>query len=87
MNQTRPEKDLSTPPFVAVGRRHSILETTAEGAGPVDALSKAMRKELERWYPTMKQMRLETFSVAAIDISATTRRPRARHGQLPGRRT
>jgi 2-isopropylmalate synthase len=48
----------------------NIIETTAEGAGPVDALSKAMRKELERWYPTMKQMRLETFSVTAIDISA-----------------
>ncbi len=48
----------------------AIIETTAEGAGPVDALSKAMRKELERWYPTMKQMRLETFSVTAIDISA-----------------
>ncbi len=48
----------------------TIIETTAEGAGPVDALSKAMRKELERWYPTMKQMRLETFSVTAIDISA-----------------
>jgi 2-isopropylmalate synthase len=49
---------------------NTIIETTAEGAGPVDALSKAMRKELERWYPTMKQMRLETFSVTAIDISA-----------------
>ncbi len=48
----------------------TIIETTAEGAGPVDALSKAMRKELERWHPTMKQMRLETFSVTAIDISA-----------------
>jgi 2-isopropylmalate synthase len=48
----------------------TIIETTAEGAGPVDALSKAMRKELEGWYPTLKQMRLETFSVTAIDISA-----------------
>jgi 2-isopropylmalate synthase len=48
----------------------TIIETTAEGAGPVDALSKAMRTELERWYPSIKQMRLETFSVTAIDISA-----------------
>ncbi|HZC44037.1 MAG TPA: alpha-isopropylmalate synthase regulatory domain-containing protein [Acidobacteriaceae bacterium] len=48
----------------------TIIDTTAEGTGPVDALSKAMRKELERCYPTMKQMRLETFSVTAIDISA-----------------
>jgi 2-isopropylmalate synthase len=47
-----------------------VTETTAEGAGPVDALSKAMRQELENWYPAMKQMRLETFSVTAIDVSA-----------------
>ncbi|MGH9617547.1 MAG: alpha-isopropylmalate synthase regulatory domain-containing protein [Acidobacteriaceae bacterium] len=47
-----------------------MAETEAEGAGPVDALSKAMRQELENWYPAIKQMRLETFSVAAIDISA-----------------
>lgn len=48
----------------------TVTETTAEGAGPVDALSKAMRQELERWYPAIKQMHLETFSVTAIDISA-----------------
>jgi 2-isopropylmalate synthase len=47
-----------------------VTETTAEGAGPVDALSKAMRQELERWYPAIQRMRLETFSVTAIDISA-----------------
>ena len=47
-----------------------VTETTAEGAGPVDALSKAMRQELENWYPAIKQMRLETFSVTAIDVSA-----------------
>ncbi|MGO8717994.1 MAG: alpha-isopropylmalate synthase regulatory domain-containing protein [Acidobacteriaceae bacterium] len=48
----------------------TVTETTAEGAGPVDALSKAMRQELERWYPAIQRMRLETFSVTAIDISA-----------------
>ncbi len=48
----------------------TVTETTAEGAGPVDALSKAMRQELEHWYPAIQQMRLETFSVTAIDISA-----------------
>ncbi len=48
----------------------TVTETAAEGAGPVDALSKAMRQELEHWYPVIQQMRLETFSVTAIDISA-----------------
>ena len=70
MNRTRPEKDSCAPPCPCNWATTTIIETTAEGAGPVDALSKAMRKELERWYPTMKQMRLETFSVTAIDISA-----------------
>jgi 2-isopropylmalate synthase len=42
----------------------------AEGAGPVDALTKAMRSELEKWYPSIGKMRLGTFSVTAIDVSA-----------------
>ncbi|MDE3187787.1 MAG: hypothetical protein KGM96_09720 [Acidobacteriota bacterium] len=45
------------------------VTTTAEGAGPVDALTKAMRHELENWYPAIKRMRLGTFSVTAIDVS------------------
>jgi 2-isopropylmalate synthase len=48
----------------------TVMVTRAEGAGPVDALTKAMRRELEKWYPAIAQMRLGTFSVAAIDVSA-----------------
>jgi len=44
--------------------------TRAEGSGPVDALTKAMRRELEKWYPALAQMRLGTFSVTALDVSA-----------------
>ena len=40
------------------------------GSGPVDALTKAMRQELEKWYPAVAQLRLDTFSVTAIDVSA-----------------
>jgi 2-isopropylmalate synthase len=47
-----------------------VTKTTAEGAGPVDALTKAMREALEEWYPALTQLRLETFSVRAIDVSA-----------------
>jgi 2-isopropylmalate synthase len=47
-----------------------LVTTTAEGAGPVDALTKAMRQELEQWYPTIARLRLDTFSVTAIDVSA-----------------
>lgn len=47
-----------------------IATSRAEGSGPVDALTKAMRHELENWYPAIQQMRLDTFSVTAIDVSA-----------------
>ncbi len=48
----------------------TVATTRAEGAGPVDALTKAMRHELDKWYPALKQMRLGTFTVAALDIKA-----------------
>jgi 2-isopropylmalate synthase len=48
----------------------TVTVTRAEGAGPVDALTKAMRSELEKWYPAIAQMRLGTFSVEALDVSA-----------------
>ena len=47
-----------------------VTTSRAEGAGPVDALTRAMRQELEKWYPEIRQMRLGTFSVTAIDVSA-----------------
>jgi 2-isopropylmalate synthase len=48
----------------------TVAAATGEGAGPVDALTKAMRHQLEQWYPSLVQMRLGTFSVTAIDVSA-----------------
>ena len=32
----------------------TVATTRAEGAGPVDALTKAMRHELEKWYPALQ---------------------------------
>ena len=48
----------------------TITTTRAEGAGPVDALTKAMRHELEKWYPALAEMRLGTFTVTALDVAA-----------------
>lgn len=47
-----------------------LVTTRAEGAGPVDALTKAMRQELEKWHPAIAKMFLGRFSVTAIDVSA-----------------
>jgi 2-isopropylmalate synthase len=57
--------------FMSLSIGGSTIRTTrAEGTGPVDALTRAMRHELENWYPALKQMRLGRFSVTAIDVSA-----------------
>ncbi|HUB28358.1 MAG TPA: alpha-isopropylmalate synthase regulatory domain-containing protein [Terracidiphilus sp.] len=48
----------------------TLATARAEGAGPVDALTKAMRHELEKWYPALAQMRLGTFTVTALDVAA-----------------
>ncbi len=49
---------------------NTVATTRAEGAGPVDALTKAMRRELDKWYPSLAQMKLGTFTVAALDVRA-----------------
>jgi 2-isopropylmalate synthase len=57
--------------FMTLSVRDTTVTTTrAEGEGPVDALTKAMRRELEKWYPALAKMHLGTFSVTAIDVSA-----------------
>ena len=48
----------------------TIVTARAEGAGPVDAMTRAMRRELEKWYPALKRMHLGRFSVTALDVSA-----------------
>jgi 2-isopropylmalate synthase len=48
----------------------TVATTRAEGAGPVDALTKAMRRELDKWYPALAQVKLGTFTVAALDVKA-----------------
>jgi len=57
--------------FMTLSVGDTMLATSrAEGAGPVDALTKAMRKELEKRYPVLAQMRLGTFTVTALDVAA-----------------
>jgi len=69
------ESDLAGSRFVQAVMSFSIggskLATSrAEGEGPVDALTRAMRQELEKWHPSLALMRLDTFSVTALDVTA-----------------
>ena len=46
--------------------------TAAEGHGPIDALDRALRKSLERFYPELKEMHLADFKVRVLDAKAGT---------------
>ena len=56
--------------FMTLAVGEHVATSRAEGTGPVDALTKAMRRELDKWYPALAEMRLGTFTVAALDVSA-----------------
>ena len=55
---------------VLVGDKHEF--TAAEGDGPVDALDAALRKALEVFYPSIKNIRLTDYKVRVIDSNAAT---------------
>jgi 2-isopropylmalate synthase len=46
--------------------------TVAEGDGPVNALDSALRKALEKFYPSLKGIALTDFKVRVIDAAAGT---------------
>jgi len=43
-----------------------VEHTAAEGSGPVNALDKALRKALERFYPSIKEVQLIDFKVRVL---------------------
>jgi len=46
--------------------------TASEGDGPVDALNGALRKALERFYPSISSVHLEDYKVRVLDTSEGT---------------
>jgi 2-isopropylmalate synthase len=49
-----------------------VKHTVAEGDGPVDALDKALRRALDKFYPKLKEMSLMDFKVRVINAQAGT---------------
>ncbi|NYT16194.1 MAG: citramalate synthase [Methanomassiliicoccales archaeon] len=49
-----------------------IEHTAADGNGPVNALDRALRKALERFYPVLKYVRLMDYKVRVIDAKDAT---------------
>ncbi|NLX47142.1 MAG: citramalate synthase [Euryarchaeota archaeon] len=50
----------------------TLEHTAADGNGPVNALDRALRKALERFYPVLKEVRLIDYKVRVIDGKEAT---------------
>ena len=59
------------------GIKETLEHTSADGNGPVEALDRALRKVLEKFYPKLKEVKLADYKVRILNegegTSATTR--------------
>jgi len=70
------DRTVSTSAMVKISVEGETAINAAEGDGPVNALDKALRKTLETFYPTIKDIRLTDFKVRVIDKGATASKVR-----------
>jgi len=54
------------------GFKERFEHTAAEGRGPVEALDKALRKALEKFYPSIKEVKLTDYKVRILNETAGT---------------
>ncbi|MDK2935909.1 MAG: citramalate synthase [Eubacteriaceae bacterium] len=66
------DESLSSSAVVKINVDGQSEINAAEGDGPVNALDKALRKALEVFYPTIKNVRLTDFKVRVIDSKSAT---------------
>jgi 2-isopropylmalate synthase len=66
----RPE--LFSEATIKIKVKNVMEHTAAEGDGPVNALDNALRKALENFYPSLKEMHLIDFKVRVLDQKAGT---------------
>ncbi|MDD5675238.1 MAG: citramalate synthase [Chitinivibrionales bacterium] len=57
---------------IKIAEGAQIEHTAAEGDGPVNALDNALRKALVKFYPGLKEVKLEDFKVRVLDGSEGT---------------
>lgn len=56
-----------------LGHDEPFEHTAAEGEGPVEALDRAVRKALEKFYPSLKDTKLTDYKVRILNEQAGTR--------------
>ena len=54
------------------GHSEAVEHTSADGSGPVEALDKALRKVLEKFYPHIKNTRLTDYKVRILNEESGT---------------
>ncbi len=67
---------LSASAIVKVAVEGKEAVNAAEGDGPVNALDKALRSALEKFFPKIKELKLTDFKVRVIDQGATASKVR-----------
>lgn len=66
-------EDFSSDASIKVLDPSGIIEhTAADGNGPVNALDRALRKALEKFYPALRDVRLTDYKVRVIDAKDGT---------------
>jgi 2-isopropylmalate synthase len=68
----RPADDEGSQAMIKIEVDGQTELTAADGDGPVNALDKALRKALERFYPSLKSMRLSDYKVRVLNGSEAT---------------
>jgi len=56
-----------------LGVKETFDHTSADGGGPVEALDRALRKVLEKFYPSLKEVKLVDFKVRILNEQAATK--------------
>ena len=72
---TRPEdhgRDMQTEAMVKVRVGEEMIQTAADGVGPVNALDAAVRKAVVTFYPQLEHIKLVDYKVRIIDTAAGT---------------
>lgn len=70
--ELRDDSRLISEATIKVNVGGAMEHAAAEGDGPVNALDNALRKALEKFYPTIKEIRLLDFRVRVLDARSGT---------------
>jgi len=70
--EKRSERDILAEATVKAIVDGTVMHTAAEGNGPVNALDRAMRKALLRFYPELDRVQLTDYKVRILDEKSAT---------------